>query len=142
MTDESKTRAVAADGSGRDSSVIPHPSSFPQSARLKTPAEFDAVYDRKKSAADGLLVVFAGPAAGGKPRLGLSVSRKVGNAVVRNRWKRLLREVFRTSELPACDFVAVPRKGLKAVPPAAAVWASFRKLASEAARRVAKATAP
>ncbi len=49
-----------------------------------------------------------------RPRMGLSVSKQVGNAVARNQWKRLLREAFRTSreKLPAgLDFVVVPRSG-------------------------------
>ena len=51
-------------------------------------------------------------------RLGLSISRRVGNAVLRNRWKRIIREVFRTrrSELPGgLDLVVRPRRGANPV---------------------------
>jgi ribonuclease P protein component len=86
--------------------------SFPAVLRLKSPAEFKAVYDRKKSVSDGRLIVYAAENGRSHPRLGVSVSRKVGNAVVRNRYKRLFREAFRLtrSELPpGADLVLIPR---------------------------------
>jgi ribonuclease P protein component len=111
---------------------------FPQHMRLKTPAQFKAVYDRKRSASDGLLVVYAAANALPHPRVGLSVSRKVGNAVVRNRWKRLFREAFRLHQhtLPTgLDFILIPRSG-QVEPTLEGVVASLTKLAADAARRV------
>jgi ribonuclease P protein component len=111
--------------------------SFPQSRRLKTPAEFERCYARKRSASDGLLVVYACENGLGHPRLGCSVSRKVGGAVVRNRYKRLFREAFRLAqhELPAgVDFVLIPRGG--AEPTQEAVKESLVKLAKQAARKL------
>lgn len=89
---------------------------FPRSARVLSPAAFTRVYARRQSGASGPVVLYAAatedPAAA--PRLGLSVSRRVGNAVVRNRWKRRLREAFRLVRpgLPVGhDFVIVVRPG-------------------------------
>src|SRR5438046_1464426 len=87
---------------------------FPREYRLRSPAEFERVYARNVYAADDLLVANACENGLSHPRLGLSVSRKVGNAVVRNRWKRVLREAFRLSRenLPAgVDLVFRPRRG-------------------------------
>ena len=57
---------------------------FPPTARLHTPAEFSRVFEQRRSAASQGLVLYACPNAGGPPRLGMSVSRRIGGAVVRS----------------------------------------------------------
>jgi ribonuclease P protein component len=84
---------------------------FPKRLRLLSPKEFERVFAARVSASDSWLVLYGVANAVGHPRLGLTVPRRVGSAVERNRWKRLLRESFRLSqnELPAIDYVCVPR---------------------------------
>jgi ribonuclease P protein component len=82
--------------------------------RLSRSGEFDRVYREGRSYASRYLVLysFPRPAAPDGPRLGVSVGRKVGGAVDRNKVKRLLREVFWASadRLPeGHDFVVVAR---------------------------------
>src|SRR5438445_13841681 len=68
---------------------------LPKSHHLRLPREFDAVYAAKTRESRGPVTVYAKPNELGHPRLGLSVSRKVGKAVRRNRIRRRLREAFR-----------------------------------------------
>lgn len=67
--------------------------------RLTDSPEFERVYRQGVAYRGRLISVHAFPSDAGGVRLGLSVSKKVGNAVVRNGVKRRLREIFR-SELP------------------------------------------
>jgi ribonuclease P protein component len=62
--------------------------------RLTDSPEFERVYRQGTAYRGRLISVHAFPNEHGNPRLGLSVSRKVGNAVTRNAVRRRLREVF------------------------------------------------
>jgi ribonuclease P protein component len=85
--------------------------------RLSRSRDFDAVYRQGRSTSTRFLVLywFEREDDPGEPRLGLAVPRAAGNAVVRNRIKRQLREVWRArlEELPgARDYVLIVRPGL------------------------------
>ena len=106
---------------------------------LRRPADFRRVYDRRRSAADGWLIVYA--CENGLPhlRLGLSVSRKVGKATHRNRLRRLYREAFRLTrhEMPAgLDLVLVPRR--PECPGLAELCRALPRLVRQAARKLGR----
>jgi len=89
--------------------------------RLSRSRDFDAVYRHGRSVSTRYLVLysFSRPAgdelAGAEPRLGLAVPKAVGGAVVRNRVKRQLKEIWRERidrVEPGRDYVIVVRPGL------------------------------
>jgi ribonuclease P protein component len=100
--------------------------------RLSRSRDFDAVYRHGRSVSTRFLTLywFARDEAVGEPRLGLAVPREVGNAVVRNRIKRQLRELFRArlDAVPAQnDYVLRVRKGLpEAAEANGSVWLAER----------------
>lgn len=84
--------------------------SFPKNKRLLSNEQFRAVLERGRRSSNGLLTLYAAPNDCGHARLGISVGKSFGGAVVRNRLKRLLREVFRQNQqqIPAgFDYVVM-----------------------------------
>lgn len=85
---------------------------LPKAEHLRSPADFRKVYDEQCSVSDRWLIVYARANDLPHARLGLSVSRKIGIAVTRNRFRRLYREAFRLTkhELPTgLDVILIPR---------------------------------
>jgi ribonuclease P protein component len=82
--------------------------------RIRKRSEYKVIYDRGTRIPSGSFVLFVMRNGFGRPRLGITVTRRIGNAVRRNRAKRLLREIFRRhkSELKDVDIVVNGRTGL------------------------------
>lgn len=85
--------------------------------RIRHRPEFERVYNEGARVHGRLMTVFARPNGGEVARLGVAATRKLGSAVVRNRAKRLAREVFRRRKVAAgLDIVIVPRREMLDAP--------------------------
>lgn len=86
---------------------------LPKAGRLRRRRDFLEVQQRGRRLFAGEVLVLALDAGGARPRIGITVSSKVANAVARNRVKRWVREAFRAvqGDLPSVDLVVVARRG-------------------------------
>jgi ribonuclease P protein component len=93
--------------------------------RIRKRTEYQTIYDKGRRIPSASFVLFVMRNAAGRPRLGITVTRRVGGAVQRNRAKRLVREIFRRhkSDLANVDIVVNGRSGLPG--------ADYRKLEEE-----------
>ena len=86
------------------------------SESLKKNKDFQKVYQQGKSYVNKYLIMYALQNAGTRNRLGISVSKKVGNSVIRHRMTRLVRESYRLNEAAyqsGYDFVVIVRPAAK-----------------------------
>ena len=92
---------------------------------IKRNSDFQIVYKKGKSYANRLLVMYVYRTEGEETRIGISVSKKVGNSVVRHRVTRLIRESFRLNREQTdsgLDIIVVAR--------AAAADSDYKKIES------------
>jgi len=109
-------RAQGPQGQGAQASQRLRSSGEPEPGRLRRSADYRRIYREGTRVASRWFVVFAVP-TDGPPRFGITASRKVGNAVVRNRCKRRLRVLARRHLAGLrYDVVLNARRGLESAP--------------------------
>ncbi len=116
--------------------------SFSKTQRVTRSGDFTKIIRLGACAADSTLVLFALPRTAGDEaiKIGITIPKKTGNAVTRNRWKRLIRESFRQQQAllpPGYEFIVRPKRG--ASPNWIAIQKSIPRLAQKAAKRANQA---
>jgi ribonuclease P protein component len=112
---------------------------FPKRLRLLRASEFERVFAARSSAVDPWIALYGAANEFDHPRLGLVVSRRIGGAAQRNRWKRLLREAFRLTQkqLSAIDLVCLARTPTP--PPLSQLMESLLRSAGRIERKLQEA---
>jgi ribonuclease P protein component len=117
---------------------------FKRRQRLHRQRDFERIFARKCSVADKWMVLYSDWNDLTWTRLGIKVSRRHGNAVIRNRLRRILREAFRLQQHeipPGLDVICIPRVGAIAPGHAADIGPALRQLINSAARKLGRSAA-
>jgi ribonuclease P protein component len=113
---------------------------FRAESHIRRRTEFQRVYEAGARQHGRLMTVFILARTDARTRLGIAATRKLGGAVVRNRAKRLVREVFRQhANPPGLDIVVVPRPTLL-VAPFAAIESDYASCVDRRTRRARPAS--
>ena len=113
---------------------------FTRAERVRKRAEYKRIYDRGVKVNSRAFTLFRFANGLDHGRLGIAATRKLGGAVIRNRAKRLVREVFRRNKLaPGFDIVIVPRRELLDTS-LVALEREFRNSLERSARRPSKSS--